>query len=75
MPRSANYRGIRRYNSILTLKRLTLEADCVVVLDNNALNRIATGIIKLLVCEALSCKADCVVVPWCFKMKITPSTA
>jgi tubulin gamma len=54
MPRSANYRGIRRYNSILTLKRLTLEADCVVVLDNNALNRIATGIIKLPVYEAFS---------------------
>ncbi|WZZ51753.1 hypothetical protein YC2023_051860 [Brassica napus] len=29
------------YNSLLTLKRLTLNADCVVVLDNTALNRIA----------------------------------
>ena len=29
------------YNSVLTLKRLTLNADCVVVLDNTALNRIA----------------------------------
>ena len=28
-------------NSLLTLKRLTLNADCVVVLDNTALNRIA----------------------------------
>lgn len=30
------------YNALLTLKRLTLNADCVVVLDNTALNRIAT---------------------------------
>lgn len=30
------------YNSVLTLKRLTKSADCVVVLDNTALNRIAT---------------------------------
>lgn len=30
------------YNSVLTLKRLTKAADCVVVLDNTALNRIAT---------------------------------
>ena len=29
------------YNSLLTLKRLTLHADAVVVLDNTALNRIA----------------------------------
>jgi tubulin gamma len=29
------------YNSILSLKRLALNADCVVVLDNAALNRIA----------------------------------
>lgn len=33
---------VQPYNSILTLKRLTLDADCVVVLDNTALNRIAT---------------------------------
>lgn len=32
---------VQPYNSILTLKRLTLDADCVVVLDNTALNRIA----------------------------------
>ena len=32
---------VQPYNSILTLKRLTLHADCVVVLDNTALNRIA----------------------------------
>eukprot|EP01062_Namystynia_karyoxenos_P027904 TRINITY_DN21263_c0_g1_i1.p1 TRINITY_DN21263_c0_g1~~TRINITY_DN21263_c0_g1_i1.p1 ORF type:complete len:494 (+),score=157.59 TRINITY_DN21263_c0_g1_i1:90-1484(+) len=32
---------VQPYNSILTLKRLTLCADSVVVLDNNALNRIA----------------------------------
>ena len=30
------------YNSILTLKRLTLNADAVVVLDNTALHRIVT---------------------------------
>lgn len=30
---------VQPYNSILTLKRLTLNADCVVVLDNTALNR------------------------------------
>eukprot|EP00992_Anisonema_acinus_P007618 TRINITY_DN3518_c0_g1_i1.p2 TRINITY_DN3518_c0_g1~~TRINITY_DN3518_c0_g1_i1.p2 ORF type:complete len:478 (+),score=191.79 TRINITY_DN3518_c0_g1_i1:53-1435(+) len=33
---------VQPYNSMLTLKRLTLNADCVVVLDNTALNRIAT---------------------------------
>lgn len=33
---------VQPYNSLLTLKRLTLNADCVVVLDNTALNRIAT---------------------------------
>ncbi|OLL23198.1 Tubulin gamma chain [Neolecta irregularis DAH-3] len=32
---------VQPYNSMLTLKRLTLNADCVVVLDNAALNRIA----------------------------------
>jgi tubulin gamma len=30
---------VQPYNSILTLKRLTLNADCVVVLDNTALSR------------------------------------
>ena len=34
---------VQPYNSLLTLKRLTLNADAVVVLDNTALNRIATG--------------------------------
>ncbi|XP_068144661.1 tubulin gamma-2 chain [Drosophila tropicalis] len=33
---------VQPYNSILTLKRLIKCADCVVVLDNTALNRIAT---------------------------------
>uniref|UniRef100_A0A023F5N1 Tubulin gamma chain n=2 Tax=Triatoma infestans TaxID=30076 RepID=A0A023F5N1_TRIIF len=33
---------VQPYNSVLTLKRLTKAADCVVVLDNTALNRIAT---------------------------------
>ncbi|XP_011197515.1 tubulin gamma-1 chain-like [Bactrocera neohumeralis] len=32
---------VQPYNSLLTLKRLTVCADCVVVLDNTALNRIA----------------------------------
>eukprot|EP00029_Vermamoeba_vermiformis_P014545 TRINITY_DN965_c0_g1_i1.p1 TRINITY_DN965_c0_g1~~TRINITY_DN965_c0_g1_i1.p1 ORF type:complete len:458 (+),score=80.57 TRINITY_DN965_c0_g1_i1:45-1418(+) len=32
---------VQPYNSILTLKRLILNADCVFVLDNTALNRIA----------------------------------
>ncbi|KAI3730079.1 hypothetical protein L6452_18755 [Arctium lappa] len=32
---------VQPYNSLLTLKRLTLNANCVVVLDNTALNRIA----------------------------------
>jgi len=32
---------VQPYNSILTMKRLTQNADCVVVLDNTALNRIA----------------------------------
>ncbi|MCL4146999.1 UNVERIFIED_CONTAM: hypothetical protein GTU68_046734 [Idotea baltica] len=32
---------VQPYNSLLTLKRLTQNADCVVVLDNTALNRIA----------------------------------
>ena len=32
---------VQPYNSILTLKRLALNSDCVVVLDNTALDRIA----------------------------------
>lgn len=32
---------VQPYNSVLTLKRLALEAEAVVVLDNTALNRIA----------------------------------
>ncbi len=38
---------VQPYNSLLTLKRLTLNADCVVVLDNNALNRIAGERLKM----------------------------
>jgi len=38
---------VQPYNSMLTLKRLTLNADCVVVLDNTALNRIAVDRLKL----------------------------
>jgi tubulin gamma len=38
---------VQPYNSILTLKRLILNADCVVVLDNTALNRIAVDRLKL----------------------------
>ncbi|RXM36138.1 Tubulin gamma-2 chain [Acipenser ruthenus] len=32
---------VQPYNSLLTLRRLTQNADCVVVLDNTELNRIA----------------------------------
>eukprot|EP01053_Blabericola_migrator_P009200 Blabericola_migrator_1__9199@NODE_492_length_8066_cov_115_569946_g377_i0_p3_GENE_NODE_492_length_8066_cov_115_569946_g377_i0NODE_492_length_8066_cov_115_569946_g377_i0_p3_ORF_typecomplete_len453_score86_03Tubulin/PF00091_25/8_7e69Tubulin_C/PF03953_17/1_3e28Misat_Tub_SegII/PF10644_9/1_4e06Tubulin_3/PF14881_6/3_4e06Tubulin_2/PF13809_6/0_0012Hrs_helical/PF12210_8/1_5e04Hrs_helical/PF12210_8/0_0034TrmB/PF01978_19/0_24TrmB/PF01978_19/2e03_NODE_492_length_8066_cov_115_569946_g377_i059667324 len=39
---------VQPYNAILTLKRLTLNAECVVVLDNTALNRIAVNKLKLL---------------------------
>lgn len=35
------------YNSVLTLKRLILNADCVVVIDNSALNNIAVNRIKI----------------------------
>ena len=38
---------VQPYNSILTLKRLTLNADAVVVLDNTALNRIATEKLRI----------------------------
>jgi tubulin gamma len=38
---------VQPYNSILSLKRLTLNADCVVVLDNTALNRIAVDRLRL----------------------------
>ena len=38
---------VQPYNSILTLKRLTLHSDCVVVLDNTALNRIAAERLRI----------------------------
>lgn len=38
---------VQPYNSMLTLKRLTLCADAVVVLDNTALNRIAVERLRL----------------------------
>ncbi|GAB1601111.1 tubulin gamma-1 chain-like [Argonauta hians] len=38
---------VQPYNSLLTLKRLTLNADCVVVLDNTALHRIATDRLRI----------------------------
>jgi tubulin gamma len=38
---------VQPYNSVLTLKRLALNADSVVVLDNTALNRIAVDRLKL----------------------------
>ena len=38
---------VQPYNSMLTLKRLTLNADCVVVLDNTALNKIAEDRLRL----------------------------
>ena len=38
---------VQPYNSLLTLKRLVINADCVVVLDNTALNRIAVERLKI----------------------------
>jgi tubulin gamma len=38
---------VQPYNSILTLKRLTVNADCVVVLDNTALNAIAADRLRI----------------------------
>jgi tubulin gamma len=38
---------VQPYNCLLSIKRLTLNADCVVVLDNNALQSIATDKLKL----------------------------
>ena len=38
---------VQPYNSLLTLKRLALNADAVVVLDNTALNRIATDRLRI----------------------------
>jgi tubulin gamma len=37
---------VQPYNALLTLKRLALNADCVVVLDNTALDRIAYDRLK-----------------------------
>eukprot|EP01013_Petalomonas_cantuscygni_P032259 TRINITY_DN58739_c0_g1_i1.p1 TRINITY_DN58739_c0_g1~~TRINITY_DN58739_c0_g1_i1.p1 ORF type:complete len:476 (+),score=119.68 TRINITY_DN58739_c0_g1_i1:205-1632(+) len=38
---------VQPYNSVLTMKRLVLHADAVVVIDNTALNRIATERLRL----------------------------
>lgn len=38
---------VQPYNSVLTLKRLTLNADAVVVLDNTALNQIAVDRLRI----------------------------
>lgn len=38
---------VHPYNCLLTLKRLVLNADASVVIDNNALTRIATDRLKL----------------------------
>ena len=38
---------VQPYNSLLTLKRLALNADAVVVLDNTALNQIAVDRLKI----------------------------
>ena len=38
---------VQPYNCLLTMKRLTLNADAVVVIDNNALTRMATDRLKL----------------------------
>jgi tubulin gamma len=48
---------VQPYNSLLTLKRLTLNADAVVVLDNTALNRIAVD----RYCTWCGCYMGCVV--------------
>ncbi|KAF4664666.1 Tubulin gamma-1 chain [Perkinsus chesapeaki] len=45
---------VQPYNSVLTLKRLALNADAVVVLDNTALNRIAADRLKLSVNDSVS---------------------
>lgn len=45
---------VQPYNSLLTLRRLTSCADCVVVLDNTALNRIAAERLHLEVRLSLS---------------------
>ncbi|KAB5569354.1 hypothetical protein DKX38_003147 [Salix brachista] len=51
---------VQPYNSLLTLKRLTLNADCVVVLDNTALNRIALTayILGFLLMQIISWQAN-----------------
>ena len=38
---------VQPYNSLLTLKRLAKSADCTVVLDNTALNRIAVDRLRI----------------------------
>mmetsp|Transcript_25992 Transcript_25992/g.84138 ORF Transcript_25992/g.84138 Transcript_25992/m.84138 type:complete len:664 (+) Transcript_25992:362-2353(+) len=38
---------VQPYNSVLTLKRLAANADCVVVVDNTALNRIAVDRLRI----------------------------
>ena len=38
---------VQPYNSVLTLKRLCLQADAVVVLDNHAVHRVATERLRL----------------------------
>ena len=38
---------VQPYNSILTMKRLTMNADAVVVLDNTALNAIAAEKLRI----------------------------
>ena len=40
-PNDDNDVVVQPYNSLLTLKRLALNSDCTVVLDNTALNKIA----------------------------------
>lgn len=46
-PSGADNVVVQPYNSILTLKRLILNADCTVVLDNAALNRITESSLHL----------------------------
>lgn len=57
---------VQPYNSILTLKRLTLNADCVVVLDNTSLNRCRTAIAcpLLWLCNILQSELPSIACAW-----------
>ena len=46
-PNDENDVVVQPYNCLLAMKRLTLNADATVVIDNNALTRMATDRLKL----------------------------